>query len=66
MPRKVNYGVDYEEDFYDYEDYNYDYDDGHEYAETNGECPSSPSQCFIFKDVLCSENVKSYIKITTS
>ncbi|XP_004252232.1 uncharacterized protein [Solanum lycopersicum] len=35
MPRKVNYGVDYEEDFYDYEDYNYDYDDGHEYAETN-------------------------------
>lgn len=28
MPRKVNYGVDYDEDDYDdgYEDYDYDYD----------------------------------------
>ncbi|KAL3322345.1 hypothetical protein AABB24_039793 [Solanum stoloniferum] len=41
MPRKVNYGVDYEEDFYDYEDYNYDNDDGYEYAETNGRAPET-------------------------
>lgn len=48
MPRKVNYGVDYEEDFYDYDDYNYDYDDGYEYSETNGECPSSlPSASYL-------------------
>ncbi|PSS17602.1 Asparagine-rich protein [Actinidia chinensis var. chinensis] len=26
MPRKVNYGVDYDEDYDDYEDYNYDSD----------------------------------------
>ncbi|KAL3352086.1 hypothetical protein AABB24_020269 [Solanum stoloniferum] len=41
MPRKVNYGVDYEEDFYDYEDYNYDYDDGYEYAGKNGRAPET-------------------------
>lgn len=39
MPRKVNYGVNYEEDFDDYEDYGYDYDDGYDYAEENGEYP---------------------------
>lgn len=26
MPRKVNYGVDYDEDYNDYEDYQDDYD----------------------------------------
>ncbi|OIT35329.1 PREDICTED: HBS1-like protein [Nicotiana attenuata] len=41
MPRKVNYGVDYEEDFYDYEDYNYDYDDGYDSAEKNGKVPGT-------------------------
>ncbi|KAJ8550891.1 hypothetical protein K7X08_000261 [Anisodus acutangulus] len=41
MPRKINYGVDYEEDFYDYEDYNDDYDDGYEYAEKNGRTPET-------------------------
>lgn len=35
MPRKVNYGVNYEEDFDYYEDDGYDYDD--DYAEGNGE-----------------------------
>ncbi|KAG5572324.1 hypothetical protein H5410_062090 [Solanum commersonii] len=38
---EVNYGVDYDEDFYDYEDYNYDYDDGYEYAEKNGRAPET-------------------------
>lgn len=37
MPRKVNYGVNYEEDFDDYEDYGYDCDDGCGYAEEDGE-----------------------------
>ncbi|XP_021670173.2 uncharacterized protein LOC110657323 isoform X3 [Hevea brasiliensis] len=32
MPRKVNYGVDYDEDYDDYEDYDYEY-----YVEDNGE-----------------------------
>ncbi|KAJ8540522.1 hypothetical protein K7X08_032509 [Anisodus acutangulus] len=41
MPRKINYGVDYKEDFYDYEDYNYDYDDGYECSETNGRTPET-------------------------
>lgn len=37
MPRKINYGVDYEEDYDDYEAYDYydDYDDyDHEVKQT--------------------------------
>lgn len=44
MPRKVNYGVNYEEDFDDYEDYGYDYDDGYDYAEENGALPETRSK----------------------
>ncbi|XP_015070213.1 HBS1-like protein isoform X1 [Solanum pennellii] len=41
MPRKVNYGVKYEEDFDDYEDYGYDYDDGYDCAEEYGVPPET-------------------------
>ncbi|XP_070027501.1 uncharacterized protein [Nicotiana sylvestris] len=44
MPRKVNYGVNYEEDFDDYEDYGYDYDDGYGYAEEDGTPPETRSK----------------------
>ncbi|XP_019244181.1 PREDICTED: HBS1-like protein isoform X3 [Nicotiana attenuata] len=44
MPRKVNYGVNYEEDFDDYEDYGYDYDDGCGYAEEDGTPPETRSK----------------------
>ncbi|CAN4088822.1 unnamed protein product [Withania somnifera] len=44
MPRKVNYGVKYEEDFDDYEDYGYDYDDGYDYAEEYGALPETRSK----------------------
>lgn len=27
MPRKVNYGVDYDEDYDDFEEYDYDYEE---------------------------------------
>ncbi|PHT47447.1 hypothetical protein CQW23_11655 [Capsicum baccatum] len=42
MPRKVNYGVNYEEDFDYYEDDGYDYDD--DYAEGNGAPPETRSK----------------------
>ncbi|PHU24293.1 hypothetical protein BC332_09400 [Capsicum chinense] len=42
MPRKVNYGVNYEEDFDYYEDDGYDYDD--DYAEGNGTPPETRSK----------------------
>ncbi|KAK9269633.1 hypothetical protein L1049_001410 [Liquidambar formosana] len=36
MPRKFNYGVDYDEDYYDYEDYDYDVEEnGEAQLETN-------------------------------
>nr|XP_016466069.1 PREDICTED: HBS1-like protein isoform X3 [Nicotiana tabacum] len=44
MPRKVNYGVNYEEDFDDYEDYGYDCDDGCGYAEEDGTPPETRSK----------------------
>ncbi|XP_059287888.1 uncharacterized protein LOC132041111 isoform X2 [Lycium ferocissimum] len=52
MPRKVNYGVDYEEDFYDYEDYNYHYDDGYEYAETNGRASETNTKQDLVKETV--------------
>ncbi|XP_075096689.1 uncharacterized protein LOC107830579 isoform X1 [Nicotiana tabacum] len=54
MPRKVNYGVDYEQDFYDYEDYNYDYDDGYDSAEKNGRVPrTNTKQEFVKAGIWC-------------
>ncbi|XP_055825742.1 uncharacterized protein LOC129894202 isoform X2 [Solanum dulcamara] len=44
MPRKVNYGVNYEEDFDDYEAYGYDYDEGYDCAEENGVPPETRSK----------------------
>ncbi|XP_049394123.1 uncharacterized protein LOC125858403 isoform X2 [Solanum stenotomum] len=44
MPRKVNYGVKYKEDFDDYEDYGYEYDDGYDCAEENGVPPETRSK----------------------
>jgi hypothetical protein len=38
MPRKISYGVDYDEDYDDYEDYDYDYDHDHDFdVEDNGQ-----------------------------
>ena len=36
MPRKVNYGVDYDEEVNDYEGYDYDYDYDDDDVEDNG------------------------------
>ncbi|XP_062163817.1 uncharacterized protein LOC133870668 isoform X3 [Alnus glutinosa] len=42
MPRKVSYGVDYDEDYDYYEDYDYDYDHDHDFdVEDNGKLPQS-------------------------
>lgn len=42
MPRKVNYGIDYDDGYNDEDDYyNYDYDDGYDYAEETGESHST-------------------------
>lgn len=36
MPHKVNYGIDYDDDYDAYEDYDYDYDDDESGIEKNG------------------------------
>ncbi|KAG6706276.1 hypothetical protein I3843_07G209500 [Carya illinoinensis] len=53
MPRKVSYGVDYDEDYYDYEDYDVDHDLD---VEENGKLPQSKKEtinCGIWRCSVC-------------